>query len=425
MRFSRLADWLSWLETLHPVVIDLGLERVRAIAGRLDVLQPGVPVITVAGTNGKGSVTALLEALLLAHGKRAGLYTSPHILRFNERIRIDGRDIDDASLVRALAAVDAARGDISLTYFEFTTLAAFVLFAGAKLDAWVLEIGLGGRLDAVNVIDPDVAVLTSVGMDHMDYLGPTRDDIGREKAGIFRAGKPAVIGEPSPPPSVERAIVELAVPALRTGSDFSAHAAGDAQFDWRGRAADGAALALAGLPRPALALANVATALQALHLLPFPPRRAAIEQALRTVQLAGRNQRFDVGGRTLIVDVGHNPHALAFLRAELPRHGVGMRFHVVLGMLADKDIAGVVRELEPLAQSWHIAPLPGPRGAPASLLQATIAAASRASVQAGEDVAAALRAALAVDDGLPVLAVGSFFTVAGVLSALPSSQPRD
>lgn len=425
MRFSRLADWLSWLETLHPVVIDLGLERVRTVAGRLGVLQPGVPVITVAGTNGKGSVTALLEALLLAHGKRTGLYTSPHILRFNERIRIDGRDIGDESLVRALAAVDAARGDISLTYFEFTTLAAFVLFAGAKLDAWVLEIGLGGRLDAVNVIDPDVAVLTSVGMDHMDYLGPTRDDIGREKAGIFRAGKPAVIGEPSPPPSVGRAIVELAVPALHAGSDFSARATGDAQFDWQGRAADGAGVSLAGLPRPALALANAATALQALHLLPFRPRRAAIERALHVVQLAGRNQRFDVDGRTLIVDVGHNPHALAFLRTELPRHGVGMRFHVVLGMLADKDIAGAVRELEPLAQSWHIAPLPGPRGAPASLLQATVAAASRAPVQVGEDVAAALRTALAVDDGLPVLAVGSFFTVAGVLAALPSSQPRD
>ncbi|MFP5440394.1 MAG: bifunctional tetrahydrofolate synthase/dihydrofolate synthase [Gammaproteobacteria bacterium] len=425
MRFSRLADWLSWLETLHPVVIDLGLERVRAIAGRLGVLQPGVPVITVAGTNGKGSVTALLEALLLAHGKRAGLYTSPHILRFNERIRIDGRDIDDASLVRALATVDEARGDISLTYFEFTTLAAFVLFAGAKLDAWVLEIGLGGRLDAVNVIDPDVAVLTSVGMDHMDYLGPTRDDIGREKAGIFRAGKPAVIGEPSPPASVERVIAGQYVPAWRVGADFSAQAVGDAQFDWQGRAADGAPLALAGLPRPALALPNAATALQALYLLPFAPRRPAIEQALRAVRLAGRNQRFDVDGRTLVVDVGHNPHALAFLRAELPRHGVGMRFHIVLGMLADKDIAGAVRELEPLAHSWHIAPLPGPRGATASQLQAAVSAVSGAPVQVGEDVAAALRTALAVDDGLPVLAVGSFFTVAGVLSALPSQQPRD
>ncbi|MFZ5723365.1 MAG: bifunctional tetrahydrofolate synthase/dihydrofolate synthase [Pseudomonadota bacterium] len=418
MRFQHLADWLSWLESLHPVVIDLGLERVRAVAQRLDVLHPGVPVVTVAGTNGKGSVTALLEGLLRAHGRRTALYTSPHIVRFNERIRIDGREAPDADIVRALAAVDAARGDMSLTYFEFTTLAAFVLFAEAGVDVWILEIGLGGRLDAVNVIDPDVAVLTSVGMDHMDYLGPTREDIGREKAGIFRAGRPAVIGEPEPPANVDAAVAALAAPAYRATSDFAIAGADDRHFSWRGCDRGRAPCVLPDLPRPALALANAATALQALHLLPFPVRPAAVAQAMRAVTLPGRNQRIEAGGRTVIVDVGHNPHALAFLRRELPRQGVGMRFHVVLGMLADKDIAGAVRELEPLAHSWHIAPLPGPRGAALPQLQAAVSAVSRAPLHAAGDVAAALQDALATTDGLPLLVTGSFLTVAAALTTL-------
>lgn len=420
-RFDTLADWLSWLESLHPVAIDLGLDRVRAVAERLDVLSPGVPVVTVAGTNGKGSVTALLDALLRAHGKRTALYTSPHILRFNERIRVDGAEAGDADIVRALAAVDAARGDVSLTYFEFTTLAAFVLFCAAQPDVWILEIGLGGRLDAVNVVDADVAVLTSIGMDHMDWLGPTREDIGREKAGIFRAHRPAVIGDDDPPESVRIPAAALHAPALFANRHFGIGDATAQHWNWHGRMVDDSHVSLTDLPPPMLALPNAATALQTLYLLPFPVRQEAVVRALRDVRLAGRNQRIDVDGRALIVDVGHNPHALAFLRAELPRHGVGLRFHVVLGMLADKDIAGVVRELEPLAQSWHIAPLPGPRGASATMLQAAVSAGSPAPLRAYADVASALRGALAMDDVLPLLAVGSFHTVAGVLAALPAS----
>ncbi|MFZ5756196.1 MAG: bifunctional tetrahydrofolate synthase/dihydrofolate synthase [Pseudomonadota bacterium] len=416
-RFDKLADWLSWLETLHPVVIEMGLGRVRTVAERLGVLSPGVPVVTVAGTNGKGSVTALLEAMLRAHGLRTALYTSPHILDFNERIRVDGANAGDDDIVRALAAVDAARGDISLTYFEFTTLAAFVLFCAQRPDVWVLEIGLGGRLDAVNVIDPDVAVLTSVGMDHMEFLGTSVEQIGYEKAGIFRHGRPAVVGE-QPPASVRRAMAELARPGLLAGRDFAVHPQLQAQpprWQWQGRSASGQPVVLDDLPVPSLALPNAALALQALHLLPFPVQAQAVHEALCSVVLAGRNQRVDVQGRALVVDVGHNPHAIRFLRGELPRHGVGMRFHVVLGMLADKDIAGVVRELEPLAQSWHIAPLPGPRGASKAQLQAALAG-SAAPVQAYDDIAAAARAACAAPDRLPVLALGSFFTVAGVLS---------
>lgn len=414
MRFQTLPEWLSWLETLHPVAIELGLARVRVVAERLEVLAPGVPVVTVAGTNGKGSVTALLEALLRAHGLRTALYTSPHILRFNERIRVDGVDAADADIVAALAAVDAARGEVSLTYFEFTTLAAFVLFRRAALDVWVLEIGLGGRLDAVNLIDADVAVLTSVGLDHMEWLGPTREHIGREKAGIFRAGKPAVIGEPTPPASVAAVAAAVQAPMLLAGQDFGI-AEQHGQLDWHGRDRTGAAVSYPALPRPALAAANVASALQALQLLPFAVRPEALAAGLRRVQLPGRNQRLDVQGRSLVLDVGHNPHALRFLAAELPRHDIGMRFHVVLAMLADKDIDGAVRELEPLAQSWHIAPLSGARGAPVERLQAALAA-TAAPVHAYDDVAAAARGACASNDRLPVLAVGSFYTVAGVMA---------
>ncbi len=419
MKFQTLDGWLSWLESLHPVAIDLGLTRVRAVGERLGALKPNVPVVTVAGTNGKGSVTAVLDALLRAQGLRTALYTSPHISRFNERIRINGTDIDDASLMQAFAQIDAVRGDISLTYFEFTTLAAFVIFAQKNVDAWILEVGLGGRLDAVNIIDADVAVLTSVGMDHMDYLGHTLEDIGREKAGIFRARHPVVLGAVEMPASVEAAITALAVPAFRTGEAFSATLRPEHYFDWQGRASDGSARALKNLPQPALALPNVATALQVLHLLPFSIDVAAVTQALRTVQLPGRNQLLQVGDRAVVLDVGHNPPALAFLRAELARHALGDRFHVVLGMLADKDIAGAVRELEPLAQSWHIAPLPGPRGASLAQLQAGIAAnGSKAEVLPASSVALALRAALACDDGLPVLVVGSFYTVSAASTVL-------
>ncbi|MFP5465597.1 MAG: bifunctional tetrahydrofolate synthase/dihydrofolate synthase [Gammaproteobacteria bacterium] len=418
MRFSRLDDWLSWLETLHPQAIDLGLDRVRQVAQRLGLLQPGVPVVTVAGTNGKGSVTALLEALLRAHGRRTGLYTSPHIRRFNERIRIDGREAADDDIVRALAAVDAARGEVSLTYFEFTTLAAFLLFREAGLDAWVLEIGLGGRLDAVNVIDPDVAVLTSVGLDHGDWLGHTREDVGREKAGIFRAGRPAVIGDAEPPDSVRAAVRNLEARALWVGEDFAVSALANACWSWRGIGAHGAALLLEGLPCPPLALANAATALQALACLPQPIDPSAVRRALASVTLAGRNQRIDRGGRPVIIDVGHNADALHFLRRELPRQGLGERFHVVLGMLADKDIEAAVRVLEPLAEAWHIAPLPTPRTADAGRVSAAITACSACRPCVYPDIGSALLAALGAPDSLPVLVVGSFYTVAAALSVL-------
>ncbi len=419
MKYQRLDDWLAWLETLHPQAIELGLGRVREVAERLGVLSPGVPVVTVAGTNGKGSVTALLESLLQAHGLRAGVYTSPHILRFNERIRVAGRAADDASIMAALARVEAARGDVSLTYFEYTTLAAFVLFRDSALDAWVLEIGLGGRLDAVNIIDADVAVLTSVGLDHQDWLGDTREAIGREKAGVFRARRPAVVGDTEPPASVLQAIAALPARGVLAGRDFAAVVGDDRdRWEWQGVDAAGQPSRLTALPRPALALANAATALQAFMLLPVAVDPAHIADALRGVRLAGRNQCLRRQGRAVVLDVGHNAHALTFLRGELARHGLGGRFHVVLGMLGDKDVEAAVRALEPLGQSWHIAPLPSPRTATTARLSAALAAAGATDVVVHADVAAAMAGALARADGLPLLAVGSFYTVAGALQAL-------
>lgn len=419
MKFQRLDDWLAWLETLHPQAIELGLGRVREVARRLDLLSPGVPVVTVAGTNGKGSVTALLEALLQAHGLRAGVYTSPHILRFNERIRIDGRAADDASIMAALARVEAARGDVSLTYFEYTTLAAFLLFRDSALDAWVLEIGLGGRLDAVNIIDADVAVLTSVGLDHQEWLGDTREAIGREKAGVFRAHRPVVVGDTEPPASVLQAIAALSARGVLAGRDFAAVVRDDAaSWEWQGVDATGQPCRLAVLPRPALALANAATALQAFLLLPVAVDAGHIAAALRRVRLAGRNQCLHRQGRAVVLDVGHNAHALAFLRHELGRHALGERFHVVLGMLGDKDVEAAVRALEPLGQSWHIAPLPSPRSASVDRLAAALAAVDAGQVVAHADIATAMAAAMEQPDGLPVLAVGSFYTVAGALQAL-------
>lgn len=415
---DTLPAWLARLESLHPKSIDMGLERVRQVAERLRVLSPGVPVVMVAGTNGKGSTSALLEALLLAHGKRVGCYTSPHILRFNERIRIDGREATDADIVSALTRVDAARGDISLTYFEFTTLAAFLLFSAARLDTWVLEIGLGGRLDAVNVIDADIAVITSIGLDHQEWLGNTRDAIAREKAGILRRDRPAVIGEPEPPAALLDAIAQQAARTYLTGTQFEFDIKAGQTWAWRGEGRDGAHYRLEALPLPALALANAATALQAFALLPWPMQPAAVQDALRRVRLAGRNQLVRLRGRDVVLDVGHNADGMRFLCAELTRHALGNRFHIVLGMLADKDIEAAVRVMEPLAASWHIAPLPTPRSAAVTRLGNAISdvCGLGAVVQAHESVAIALDAALDAADGLPVLVTGSFYTVSEAMT---------
>ncbi|MCC2639046.1 MAG: folC [Moraxellaceae bacterium] len=407
-----LADWLTWLEGQHPTAIDMGLERVGAVADRLGARQPGCPVITVGGTNGKGSTVATLVCICRAAGLRTGSYTSPHLLRFNERICLDGAPVDDATLIAAFEKVQAARAEISLTYFEFTTLAAFVIFREAGLDVAVLEVGLGGRLDAVNVIDADVAVVTSIGIDHTEYLGDTRELIAIEKAGIFRAGRPAICGDTEPPGSLLQAAAALGAPLQLRGRDFDFEATG-ATWAWTG-----AGHRLEQLPRPALALDNAATALAALFAAPLAVTEAALREGLRQAGLAGRLQEVAVAPRVLL-DVAHNPHGAAFLMRQLPPASPGQRTIAVFAMLADKDGAGVVDACLGRIDAWHVASLGGTRGQQASVLAELLR--ERGCTVAGmyRNVATALMAAR--QQALPtdrILVFGSFYTVAAAQQAL-------
>ena len=396
----------------------MGLDRVADVRGRMDATF-GCPVFIVTGTNGKGSTCALLESMLVAAGYRTGLYTSPHLTSYNERVRIDGSPAADEALVAAFNAVEDARGDVPLTYFEHGTLAAFWLFARADLAAAVLEVGLGGRLDAVNVIDADVAIVTSVDLDHMDYLGPTREDIGREKAGIFRAGRPVVCGEPNPPAALLAHARVLGAPLSLIGRDYG-FTAGEGQWDYWGPG-----VRRHGLPHPALRgaiqLVNAATAITALDLLHdrLHVSAGALRTGLVSVELAGRFQVLP-GRPTIVLDVAHNPHAARVFAAALGTMGFHPRTIAVFGMLADKDIGGVVAAMIPRVDRWHVATLPPPRGASAASVRDALAAAGVASadVRTFDDVASAYRAARGeADEADRIVVFGSFLTVAAALAA--------
>lgn len=417
-----LDEWLRFVERQHPQAIALGLERVAAVRARMG-LAFACPLITVGGTNGKGSTAAMLEAMLRAGGYRTGLYTSPHLLRYNERVRVAGAEAADSALAQAFAAVEAARGDVALTYFEFGTLAAAWLFARERLDAVVLEVGLGGRLDAVNVFDPDCAVLTSVGLDHIEYLGPTREDIGREKAGIFRAGRPAVVGDPEPPASVLDAAASLGARLWLFGRDFGARAQGHQWLYWSagGRRATLAHPALRG----AVQLRNAATAIAALETLRerLPLGMDAVRRGLAQVALPGRFQVLP-GRPRIILDVAHNPQAAAVLADNLGAAGHAPRTFAVFGMLRDKDIAGVARAVAPRIERWHLASLGGARGADADALATALAQAGvRAPATRYASVAEALAAARSeagADDRIVVF--GSFLTVAAAMAELEAAR---
>jgi dihydrofolate synthase/folylpolyglutamate synthase len=412
---TALGDWLARLETRHHKPIDLGLERVAAVRDRLGSV-PQCPVILVGGTNGKGSVSAYLHTTLSMAGYRAGLYTSPHLLHFNERIRIAGQLADDASLVEAMEAVEAARQSTPLTYFEHTTLAALWLFQRAHLDVLILEVGLGGRLDAVNIVEPDCAVVTSVDLDHQAYLGDDREQIGREKAGIYRAGKPAICTDPNPPQSLLARARDLPARLLRLGVDIELRVQGAV---WECRVAEGVFTAL---PMPALRgrhqLNNAAAAIAALwslrERLPVPV--SALRAGLASTTLPGR---FQVVGQAplRILDVAHNPHAaraLAACLADIPPTG---RIVAVFGMLADKDIEAVVALLQPYIGFWHVAPLNGPRAAGPERLALAMAAAA-CSYRMHDDIAEAWRAACQeAGPADTIIAFGSFHTVAEIMAA--------
>ena len=412
-----LAAWLQHIERLHPRPIALGLDRVRAVLERLAVPK-FCPIVTVGGTNGKGSTCAMLEAILGAAGYRVGCYTSPHLLRYNERVRIAGREADDATLVEGFRLVEAARGETTLTYFEFGTLAAWAAFARARLDALVLEVGLGGRLDAVNVFEPDAAVLTSVGLDHQDYLGDSRERIGWEKAHIFRAGKPAIVGDPNPPQSVIEHARAIGAELALIGREFG-YAADAGQWRYFGPGGARGGLAYPAL-RGAIQLANAACAIAALDSVRerLPVSAQDVRAGLALVELPGRFQVLP-GRPVVVLDVAHNPQAAGVLAENLAALGPRRRTLAVVGMLRDKDLAGVCAPLRGRVDRWYAATLDNPRGATAGELAAAIA-----SADAGADVrefptpAAAFAAAREEAGGDDrILVFGSFFTVANVMAA--------
>ncbi|HEX2650388.1 MAG TPA: bifunctional tetrahydrofolate synthase/dihydrofolate synthase [Burkholderiales bacterium] len=408
-----LADWLAYIERQHPQSIALGLDRVAEVNSRLGTTF-ACPVITVGGTNGKGSTCAMLEAILSAAGYKVGLYTSPHILRYSERVRLSGAEASDEALGEAFEAVEQARGDVPLTYFEFGTLAAFVLFAKAKPDALVLEVGLGGRLDAVNVVDADCAVLTSIGIDHVEFLGDTRAAIGREKAGIFRPGTPAVIAEPNIPETVLEEIKSIKAKPLLLGRDFGYVSQGT-QWSYWGPGGKRSGLAHPAL-RGAMQLRNAAAAITALGTLRtrIPVAMQDVRRGLAEVSLPGRFQVLP-GRPQVILDVAHNPEAAAVLAHNLGASGFAPETIAVLGMLGDKDVAGVVRAVAPRITRWHLASLEGPRGMDSASLSRVFSELKiKEPVTQHPSVAAALAAAKnEAGENDKIVVFGSFHTVAG------------
>jgi dihydrofolate synthase/folylpolyglutamate synthase len=412
---KTLADWLDYQQRVHPRSIELGLDRIREVWRRMGAPAPAPVVVTVGGTNGKGSTVAFLEAMLAAAGKRAGCYTSPHLLRYNERVRVAGTDADDATLIDAFERIEVARAEIQLTYFEFGTLAALWIFAQSKLDVAVLEVGLGGRLDAVNIIDADAAIVVTVDLDHQDWLGNDIDAIGREKAGIFRKDRPAIVGMREPPRGLIEAVTRIGARVLRADLDFRV----SPQIDcWRWDFGDESLL----LPEPDLAapsqIDNAAAAVMALHALRdrigWDVR--AIARGVREARLPARLQCLQkTGAPDLVIDVGHNPQAARELARWLAEHPLRGRNLAVFGALGDKDVAGIVTPLTPHIAHWHLCALDAdtPRGLDAAQLHERlprVAHTAHASVTAALDAAAA---SASVDDR--ILAFGSFFVAAPAL----------
>jgi dihydrofolate synthase / folylpolyglutamate synthase len=415
-----LDDWLSYIEQLHPRAIDMGLERVSRVRDAMS-LAPGFPVLTVGGTNGKGSICSMLEAMLGAAGYKVGLYTSPHLLRYNERVRIGRREAEDDALAGAFSRVEASRGETPLTYFEMGTLAAVDLFQREAVDVAVLEVGLGGRLDAVNAFDPDCAVIASIGIDHIEFLGPTRESIGFEKAGIMRRGRPAVCGDEDPPASLLQHAAQTGASLRLISRDFGFSVQDAVQWQYWSTAGK-----RSGLPYPALRgpfqLGNAAVAIAALESVSeqLPVDMGAVRRGLLEVALPGRLQILP-GRPQIVLDVGHNPHAARSLAQALLQMPKPAKTIAIFGMLADKDSDAVAAALRQQVDHWVICPLDTPRSADVrkladSLTQAgvdpstiTVAAAPGPALKTARELA---------DENDRILAFGSFYTVSGVLQAI-------
>ena len=405
-----LADWLYYIEQSHPIdKIELGLGRVTEVAGRAKLAQLPGKVILIAGTNGKGSTARTLEQLLLAQGFKVGVYSSPHLLRFNERLRINGQDVDSVRWVEAMRHVGTLRGDIGLTYFEFTTLAAFAILQKQPVDFCLIEVGLGGRLDATNIVSPDISVITTVDLDHQDWLGNDLQSIGFEKAGVFRQDKPVVIGDLQPPQSVLTRADALNCAALRVNQDYYFQQTTDG-WSWQCGAANYQQLPLPGLP-----VQNVATSLAVLSQLSLLPEQAELARVLTTLSLAGRMQ-FLQHHPAIMIDVAHNPQSTRYLANKLAelKPGYG-KVIALVGMLKDKDIAQALAPLTSVIDQWHLSSLPGPRGATAAQLAQALV---QADSQQHPDVVSAFSSAreLQQQDDLLVI-FGSFVTVSAVLAS--------
>jgi len=424
---KTLQEWLDWCEQLHPVAIDMGLDRVKTVADRM-ALRFDCPVITVAGTNGKGSTCAMLEAVLLQAGYRTGVYTSPHLVHFEERCRLHGESASAEAFAEAFAAVEAVRGDVSLTYFEFSTLAILRLMAQAHLDVAILEVGLGGRLDAVNIIDADCAVITSIDLDHMAILGKDRERIGFEKAGIMRGGRPVIVSDPVPPQSVIDHAAAVGAELWLFGRDFNF--SGDKQqWAWAGRDRRYSGMAYPAL-RGANQLINAAGVLAALEALRqrIPITAQAVRNGLAMVELPGRFQIVP-GQPVLVLDVAHNPHSVAALAANLDAMGFYPTTHAVFGAMADKDLLPMLQKVNPMVDKWYFTDLPLPRAAKAADLQhAWQAQNTRTDVASSAHAhpMQALQAAIeAADPADRIVVFGSFYTVGGVLqNGIPRLQAK-
>jgi len=417
MHFDSLKGWLDWQESLHPLAIDLGLERAAQVFHALnpDCLKP--LTITVAGTNGKGSCIAFLEAIYRAEGYRVGAYSSPHILKYNERIKIDGKPVSDELICEAFARIESVRGNTSLSYFEFGTLAALDIFRRSGLDVQLLEVGLGGRLDAVNIVDPNVALVTSIGIDHVDWLGATREAIGQEKAGIFRAKTPAIIGDCDPPNSLLQSAIDKDARLYCIDKDFGYK---KQATTWNWFAGD---RLISQLPEPGLKgehqYRNASAVILAVELLAksLPVSDVSIRAGLKNIQLLGRFQLIN-DKIPVLLDVGHNPEAAKTLVAYLKMTFPGKRIHAIFSMMKDKDIAGVLEIMNPVVYNWFFAPLANPRSATEPLMREIFSQSSVTRVSFGfTSFAEAFNAAKnqALENDL-LLVFGSFFLVSDCLN---------
>lgn len=404
-----LAQWLCYLESLHPAEIELGLSRVNKVYQQLALDFSGQTVVTVAGTNGKGTTCAFVQQAALLQGKSVGTYSSPHLLDYRERVLVNGQKCSENAHCQAFIQVEQARADTPLTYFEFATLAALVLLAEANCELLLLEVGLGGRLDAVNVVEPDISVITSIDLDHQAWLGNTRDAVGREKAGILRASKPAVIGDPQPPQSVIEAVTTLGCQAHWQGRDFGVKTDSE-HWQWYSSVQ---ASSFNALPPTQIPMINASTALKVIQLLGWELSQSQVQQLCSNTRLPGRAQVWQQSP-TVMLDVAHNPQACTYLRQQIDKFPY-RRLYLVCGMLADKDSQASLQAFNGLSAHWFVAPLDTPRSATAEQLKAVLV--GQQKVITCTDIATACQQALqqAASDDL-IVVFGSFYTVAAVMA---------